>query len=223
MWRQVLLLPLLALFSVANAITRFVGKVIPAANVHGWLFDKALGNQQNAIEIRNELISRTEVFLKEGEREIEQSPSELITDIEEARKRTSSVVSSGEFVLAIFFGIGGFYISSWITLLMSLVIALSASLRITAVDSLAISSPDESHSVEWLLAAKGWNEGAIEGGSILFNTASAVGIKEYDERAFAVFIEEVFVPSLEGDNLSFPRVVSRVAPQFLAIAQRKVS
>ncbi|WP_247413713.1 hypothetical protein [Halomarina salina] len=212
---------MLILFSTANAITRFLGKRLPAAKLHGWIFNWAIGSEETATEIRDELISRTATILEESETEIEESPEELQQEIDESRRRASSIISSGEFVLALLFGISGFFVSPWITFVASLVIALSASLRITAVESLAISSTPEPHSVEWLMAARGWNQGAVEEGRILLNTVSAVGIKKYDERAFSIFVEEIFVPSVAEGAVSLPKAIGRMFTQMIELTQSK--
>lgn len=221
MWKRVMLLPFVWIFSVAATLTRYIGLVLPAAKLHGWLFHHLVGGQENACQIRDELISCAEEYLRESETPIEKSPEELVEEIENSRLRASTAISSGEFVLALLFGVAGFYVSPWLAFVISVVIALSASLRITAVGSLAISSPDSTRSSEWLLAAWGWNKGAIEGGKILFNTASAVGMRQYDERAFQAFVEEVFIPSLEQGGISMRQAIQNFAPRILEIVEDK--
>lgn len=221
MWKRLLLLPIVWIFSGAASITRRIGRYLPAANLHGWLFHHLVGGQENAHKVRDELISRAEEYLIEQEKPIEESPEELVTEIENSRLRASAAISSGEFILALLFGVVGFFISPWFAFGISVIVALSASLRITAVDSLAISSPEPSRSSEWLLAACGWNKGAVEGGRILFNTASAVGLREYDERAFQAFVEEVFIPSLEQGGLSTRRAIQNFASEVLEISKSK--
>lgn len=221
MWLRALVLPIVWLFSIAATIARYIGRILPAANLHSCLFNYLVGGRKNACKVRDELITRAEEHLMESRTNIEKSPEELVTLIENSRKRANTTISSGEFVLALLFGIAGFYISEWFTFGISVVIALSASLRITAVDSLAISSPDSTRSAEWLMAAWGWNRGAIEGGRILFNTASAVGIREYDERAFQAFVEEVFVLSLEQGGISMKQALRGFMPIIWEIVNSK--
>jgi hypothetical protein len=221
MWKVVFVLPFVWLFSVAATITRFIGRVLPAAKLHSWLFQYFVGGPANARRVRDELISSAEEYLRESEASIEKSPDELVTEIENSRLRASTAISSGEFVLALFVGVAGFYVSPWLALAVSLVIALSASLRVTAVDSLAISSPDPARSPEWLLAALGWNKGAIEAGKILLNTALAVWMQQYDDRAFQAFVEEVFIPSLEQGGISTRQAIQNFAPRILDVVKDK--
>lgn len=223
MWVRVVLLPFVWMFSVAATITRHIGQLIPFAKLHSYLFHYLVGGEQNALDVRDELIAQAESYLMETEAEIEQTPEELVREIEKSRERASTAISSGEFALVIAIGLLGFYVSEWYLLILSIVVALSASLRITAVDRLAISAPDATESPEWLMAALGWNRGAVEGGKILFNTASAVGLLELDELAFEAFVDEIFIPSLEQGGMSLPEAVRRFWPRIQNIVRKKMS
>lgn len=223
MWVRIALLPVVWVFSVAATITRHIGQLIPIAKLHSYLFHRLVGGEEKALKVRDELIERAESYLKEIGTDIEKTPEELVAEIENSRERASTAISSGEFILILVIGFAGFYVSEWYVLAISVLVALSASLRITAVDTLAISAPDSAHSVEWLTAALGWNKGAVEGSRLLFLSASAVGLREVDEQAFEVFLEEVFVPSLDQGGMSLSEGLRRFTPKIWELVNSDTS
>ncbi|WP_152418157.1 hypothetical protein [Natrinema limicola] len=220
MFAQTLLLPFVVLFSAAATLTRHIGNFLPAANLHRILFDLLIGGRGHACDVRDELLAATERYLIENEVNIESSQEELLADLENSRQKANTTISSGEFVLALLFGVAGFYISAWFAFGISVVIALSASIRVTAIDSLAITSPDNP-SIEWLMAARAWNQGAIKEGRLLLNTALAVWVREFDEKVFEVFIQEVFLPTLEQGEISAIQAAKNLLPQVIGILKER--
>lgn len=223
MWLRLFLVPIVGLFSIAAMFARAIGQILPAASLHRWLFDRIVGGSEVACKVRDELVASAEDYLIESESggETDESSEEIRTEIESSRNRASKIISNGEFVLALLFGIAGFYVSAWSTFWISVIVAFSASLRITAVDTLAITSPDANRSVEWLIAARAWNKGPIENGRMLLNAALAVWVYEFDERAFEAYVEEVFVPTLDGGRLSYKQAYNRLFPRVFGIIKKK--
>lgn len=223
MWLRLFLVPIVGLFSIAAMITRAIGQTLPAASLHRCLFDRVVGGSEVACKVRDELVTSAEGYLIESgsEDERDESPEEIRIEIESSRNQASKVISNGEFVLALLFGIAGFYVSTWLVFGISVIVAFSASLRITAVDTLAIKSPHSDRSAEWLIAARAWNRGPIENGRLLLNAALAVWLYEFDERAFEAYVEEVFVPTLDGGRISYKQAYNRLFPRIFEIIKKK--
>ncbi|ELZ25909.1 hypothetical protein C476_00622 [Natrinema limicola JCM 13563] len=71
------------------------------------------------------------------------------------------------------------------------------------------------------MAARAWNQGAIKEGRLLLNTALAVWVREFDEKVFEVFIQEVFLPTLEQGEISAIQAAKNLLPQVIGILKER--
>lgn len=188
------------LLSFFASVVRIFGKLFPFTSSYEWLFNKYPGSNF-AEERREEFIQRGIAHIDREEYEIEQSPHELVQEIQSSSKTASRQLSDGEalfgFALAAvgYFSIGPKVLATFL----SFGLALAVAARLTALNTVLFKNPDLNESPKRLLVMDAWNRAMSNGVKILSALTMFRFIRRLDERFYELYLDRILDRSFKDD------------------------
>lgn len=188
------------LLSFFASVVRIFGKLFPFTSSYEWLFNKYPGSNF-AEERREEFIQRGIAHIEREEYEIEQSPHELVQEIQSSSKTASRQLSDGEalfgFALAAvgYFSIGPKVLATFL----SFGLALAVAARLTALNTVLFKNPDLNESPKRLLVMDAWNRAMSNGVKILSALTMFRFIRRLDERFYELYLDRILDRSFKDD------------------------
>ncbi|WP_418286760.1 hypothetical protein [Halorubrum sp. DTA46] len=157
MIKSILVFLILYILSRIAGLVGKIGSILPAHKVYTWLFNKLLGIKE-AREWRDDHVEKVSEIIADSDKEIENTPEELVSEIDESRNRVESVFSDGESVLSLAIAIASFTAPPLVAVALAIVLIISVSVRQTAIRTLGYNNQDPNQKIELLRSKCVWNE-----------------------------------------------------------------
>lgn len=215
MWKGAIAYPIIALFSrIANA-TRWAGDLVPLHKGYRSLFDRLIGVNQ-ARKQRDEHVDEVVQILESLDEELPMSKETLVADVQDGWRTTEARFSNGESILALAVAAAGFF-RPVVSAVLAVLLIISVSVRMTAIDVLAYKDPSVESSKEQLFAQMAWNNDVLSSSHVVRNTLGVRLLRWFDERLYDIYLTEVFAPAVKDAELSRFDALRRVNPEFTQI------
>lgn len=184
-----------------------IGRFAPIHRVYWWLFDWLIG-VEDAREWRDDHVGRIAEYVS-GNVEIEASHEDLATEVEENWRETESRFSDGESVLALAVAGAGLIAPPWVGVALAVLLAISVSVRLTAVEVLAYTDPDPEAPREQLFAEAAWNGSVLKGKNVTGSLLTLRLMNDINNRVYERWLDDVFIPALSNSGWSKTKGLQR--------------
>ncbi|WP_254764877.1 hypothetical protein [Natrinema marinum] len=177
-----------------------IGRYAPIHRAYWWIFDRIIG-VEDARKWREDHVGRIAEYVSENI-EIEASHEDLVAEVEENWRQTESHFSDGESVLALAVAGAGLLAPPLVAMALAVLLAISVSVRLTAVEVLAYTDPDPKAPREQLFAEAAWNGSVLDGKNVTGSLITLRLMNDLNNRVYERWLDEVFIPALSSSGWS---------------------
>lgn len=199
MLKKIALYPVVWVFSIVGEITRSVGKILPISRFYRWVFDTLIGIEEGR-QWRDDHVAIVAHHVAENDIASSEPKEDLATEVESNWQQTEKHLSNGESVLGLGIAGASFFASPWVAGALAILLIISVSVRLTAVEALAYTNTHLEKSPERLKAEAEWNGGVLDSTRVTSNMLALRIMREIDERFYELWLNEVFGPVLSGER-----------------------